>query len=234
MNDMNDMNDMNKRNSKILDHEYDGIREYDNPLPQWWTWLMWGTVLFSVPYFVFYTFGTGETLEQSYDSETAAFFTVLARRLGDIQPDEQTLVRLSKDDTFMSIGRVLFRANCSVCHGPDGGGGTGPNLTDDSFINVKQVTDLYRVIHDGVINKGMPAWNRNFSQPQMVVLSAYVASLRGTTPSAPKAPEGQVIAPWPAPVPVEKPAAGQPAARHESGPTSPPDGAVSADRTANG
>jgi len=188
---------MSDTDAKILDHEYDGIREYDNPLPQWWTWIMWGTVIFSVPYFLYYTFGVGETLEQSYDSEAAAFFEVLAKRLGNVKPDEATLLRLSRDDTFMATGRVLFRANCAVCHSADGGGGTGPNMTDDHYINVKKVEDLYTTIHDGVVNKGMPAWSRTFGEPHMVVLAAYAASLRGTKPAAPKAPQGDAIAPWP-------------------------------------
>lgn len=192
------MTEHHEHEPRILEHSYDGIREYDNPLPQWWTWIMWITVIFSVPYFIFYTFGEGETLEQSYDSETAAFFDVLAKRLGDIQPDEQTIVRLSHDDTFMATGRVLFRSNCAVCHSVDGGGGTGPNLTDDHFINVKKAEDIYKVLHDGVVAKGMPIWSKTFGTPQLVVLSAYVASLRGTKPAVPKAPQGDVIAPWPA------------------------------------
>jgi len=184
---------------KILDHDYDGIREYDNPLPRWWMWLMWGSVLFSAPYFVYYTFGVGGTLQDSYDAETAAFFEVLAKRLGDVQPDEATLTRLGRDDVFMSTGRALFRANCAVCHGPDGGGGTGPNLTDDHYINAKKIEDLFNVIRDGVVNKGMPAWGKSFGEPQMIVLAAYAAHLRGSTPATAKAPQGDAIAPWPAP-----------------------------------
>lgn len=190
---------MNEHEPKVLDHEYDGIREYDNPLPRWWTWLMWGSVAFSAPYFVYFTFGVGATLQQSYDAETAAFFEVLAKRLGDVQADEATLVRLSNDDTFMATGRVLFRANCAVCHAPDGGGGTGPNLTDGHYINVKKIEDLFTVIRDGVTNKGMPAWSKTFGEPHMIVLAAYAAHLRGEKPAAPKSPQGDTIAPWPAP-----------------------------------
>lgn len=211
---------MAEHHPPVLDHEYDGIREYDNPLPQWWTWIMWLTVIFSVPYFIYYTFGSGETLDQSYDTEAAAFFEVLAKRLGDVKPDESTIVRLSHDDTFMATGRVLFRANCAVCHSADGGGGTGPNLTDDHYINVKKVEDLYRTIHDGVVNKGMPAWSKSFGEPQMIVLAAYAASLRGAKPAVPKAPQGDVIPPWPAPTEAPAPEAAAP----EEGSTHAPGG----------
>jgi len=189
---------MTEHEPNVLDHEYDGIREYDNPLPQWWTWILWITVLFSAPYFVYYTFGVGETLQQAYDSEAAAFFEVLAKRLGDVKPDEPTLVRLSHDETFMTIGRVLFQANCAVCHGADGGGGTAPNLTDDHYLHAKKIEDIFKVLHDGVVNKGMPAWGKTMGEAQLVVLSAYAASLRGTKPAAPKAPQGDAIPPWPA------------------------------------
>ena len=53
-------------------------------------------------------------------------------------------------------------------------------------------------MHDGNVGKGMPAWGERFKQPQLVVLAAYVASLRGTAPAAPKPPQGETIAPWPA------------------------------------
>ncbi|MBM4114186.1 MAG: c-type cytochrome [Phycisphaerae bacterium] len=182
----------------ITDHQYDGIEEFDNPVPPWWNWIFLLTFLFSVPYFMYYTVGVGETLEQSYDAETAAFFEVMAKQLGDIEPDAPTLLRLGHDEKLMITGRVLFRANCAVCHMPDGGGNTGPNLTDDHFLNVKKIEDLYTVIHDGSVPKGMPAWSKTFGKPQMVVLAAYIASLRGTKPAAAKAPQGNAIPPWPA------------------------------------
>lgn len=203
---------MNPHEPHILDHEYDGIREFDNPLPRWWTFLMWASVFFSVPYFYYYTVGAGETLQQSYDAETAAFLEVLAQRLGSVEPDEPTIARLSSDATFMSIGRVLFRANCATCHAPDGGGGTGPNLTDEVAINVKGLPDLYRVIHDGVPAKGMPTWSTSLGKPQMIVLAAYASTLRGTTPAAPKAPQGDPMPPWPKASPPTAPAAPSPAA----------------------
>lgn len=184
--------------AKILDHDYDGIQEYDNPLPRWWTWLFWGTVFFSIPYWMYYTIGVGETLDQAYEAETAAFYASLVERLGDIEPDESTILRLSLDAGFMTTGRSLFRANCAVCHGQDGGGGTGPNLTDDSYLHVKKLEDIYRVLHDGVESKGMPSWSR-LGTPQLVVLSAYVAGLRGSSPAAPLPPQGDRIPPWPSP-----------------------------------
>jgi cytochrome c oxidase cbb3-type subunit 3 len=99
----------------------------------------------------------------------------------------------------------MFKANCAVCHAPDGGGRTGPNMTDDSYINIKKPEDFYRIIHDGVLAKGMPEWGKRFSQSQLILLASYVANLRGTTPRDPKAAEGSPVPPWPK---VEAPSGG--------------------------
>ena len=108
---------------------------------------------------------------------------------------------------MMQAGAGLFKANCAVCHGADGGGGTGPNLCDDSFLNVKKPEDIFTVISGGVVQKGMPAWNARFGEAQMVLLSSYVAHLRGTSPAAPKAPQGNAIAAWATVPPPSEPAA---------------------------
>jgi len=182
----------------VREHAFDGIREYDNPMPFWWTAIFWLTFAFSVPYFFYYTFGVGERVEQAYERDLGEFYEAQAAMLGDISADVPTLVSLSHDPKMRLAGQALFRSNCATCHGSDGGGGTGPNLTDDRYLNVREITDLHRVIRDGVVGKGMPEWGSRFSDPQLVLLAAYVAGLRGAETEAPKAPQGEAIAPWPA------------------------------------
>jgi cytochrome c oxidase cbb3-type subunit 3 len=188
----------------VRDHAFDGIQEYDNPMPSWWKNIFWVTIFFSVGYFFYYHLGVGENAEQAYDRALGEFYAEQAAKLGDLQPDEATLVGLMGDPKMMAAGRALYRANCTTCHAADGGGGTGPNLTDDHFLNIRRIEDLHTMVRDGLVGKGMPAWGDRFSPPQLVVLSSYVASLRGTTPASGKAPEGQVIAPWPAPAPRDE------------------------------
>lgn len=183
---------------KLLASSYDGIREYDNPMPFWWSAIFWATILFSVPYFVFYHLGAGATLGASYEAEVGAFAAEQAKALGDLKPDERTILTLVSDPKLKLGAQLMFRSNCAVCHGPEGGGSTGPNLTDDQFINVKTPEDIYRIIKDGIVAKGMPSWEKRFSQSQLVLLASYVASLRGTAPVNAKAPQGTAIAPWPA------------------------------------
>ena len=186
--------------AELLPHDCDGIREYDNPMPFWWSALFWATFIFSVPYFVFYhAGGVGQTLAEGYESEVGAFYEQQAAKLGDLKPDNETILALMSDEKKMLAGRAMFKANCATCHASDGGGRTGPNLTDDSYLNVRAPKDIFRVLKEGVIAKGMPAWDKRYSEPQLVLLSSYVAGLRGTTPASAKEAQGDRIAEWSAP-----------------------------------
>ena len=197
---MHDGNTTGPRSSnepRILDHECDGIREYDNPMPFWWGAIFWASIILSVPYFAYYHFGgVGESLATSYENEVGAFYEMQAAKLGDLKPDDETILSLAHDEKKMLAGRNMFKANCAACHAPDGGGKTGPNLTDDAYLNVRAPKDIFTVVRDGVNGKGMPEWKQRFSEPQLVLLSAYVVSLRGTKPASPREPQGQPLAPW--------------------------------------
>ena len=130
---------------RILDHDCDGIREYDNPMPFWWSAIFWVTILFSLPYFVFYHLGgVGTSLSEDYETEVGAFYEVQAAKLGNLKPDEATILALSTDRQRLLAGQNMFKANCATCHAPDGGGKTGPNLTTDNFIKVLESTTFSR------------------------------------------------------------------------------------------
>ena len=191
-----------------LGHAYDGIREYDNPMPFWWSAIFWVTILFSLPYFVFYHLGgVGTSLSEDYETEVGAFYEVQAAKLGNLKPDEATILALSTDRQRLMAGQNMFKANCATCHAPDGGGKTGPNLTDDFYINVRKPEDIFTVLRDGVEAKGMPKWGKRFSELQLVLLSAYVAGLRGTSPASPLTSQGDRLGPWTAVVPEQQGAA---------------------------
>ena len=207
--------------AKILDHNYDGIREYDNPMPFWWSALFWGSFIFSVPYYIYYHVGVGPTLNDNLEAEVGEFVEAQAAALGDLKPDAKTILSLVQNDPKLKTGAsVMFRSNCATCHGPEGGGRTGPNLSDDSYINVKQPEDFFKVIRDGVSGKGMPDWGKRFSEPQLVLLASYAASLRGTNPAEAKEAQGTVLPQWSVPASAPADPANAPA---PSG-TSKPDG----------
>ncbi|MCE9619651.1 MAG: c-type cytochrome [Planctomycetes bacterium] len=184
--------------AKILEHEADGIQEYDNPMPFWWSAIFWLTIVFGYFYFGYFVVGVGASAQRDYQSELAVFYQEQFGKLGDIKPTQASILGLAADPKWMKAAQGLFAANCAVCHTADGGGGTGPNLCDNNYINVKKVEDIYKVVSGGLVAKGMPQWSGRFSEPQLVLLSGYVAHLRGTTPAVPKAPQGEPIPPWPA------------------------------------
>lgn len=181
----------------LLDHNYDGIKEYDNPLPGWWSWIFALCVLFAPVYLVHYHLGgQGKSLEEEYEAETARVFTLRFKELGDLTGDRATLMKYKDDAEWLAVGRAVYKANCVSCHGPDGGGLVGPNLTDDHWKNVTNIEDITKVIEEGAAGGSMPAWRNRLSHINQIVLTAaYVASLRGTG-AAGKGPEGQKIPQW--------------------------------------
>ncbi|MEM7228660.1 MAG: cbb3-type cytochrome c oxidase N-terminal domain-containing protein [Planctomycetota bacterium] len=183
------------------DHAYDGISEYDNPLPGWWKWLFILSAIFTVIYIMYYHMGPGPDLEAKYQASVASHVEAQLALLGDLEADNNTIVKFMSNDEWMSAMGGLFRGNCSQCHASDGGGNVGPNLCDDSYKNVKTPEDIYTVIEQGIAGTQMTAWSDRFQKPQLILLSAYVGSLRGTSPASPKEAEGVEIAPWPEPLP---------------------------------
>lgn len=182
----------------LLDHEYDGIREYDNPTPGWWHAIFLGSVLFSVFYFGFWQFSPlAYTPQEAWQMKQSAETKKLFAALGDVRADVPDMLKLMHDEKLMQYAQGVFLSNCAQCHAKDGGGINGVNLTDEYFKNVKVMPDIYNVITNGANNGAMPSWRNNFSDKERVLIAAYAASLRGTKPSNPKAAEGVEIAPWP-------------------------------------
>ncbi|MEC9374588.1 MAG: cbb3-type cytochrome c oxidase N-terminal domain-containing protein [Planctomycetota bacterium] len=182
---------------ELLDHEYDGIREYDNPVPGWWHAIFWATILFCVPYAFFFHFSpAGWSVHEAYEAEMAAFYRAKFSKFGDLAADNETIIGLAKNTEYMSAVKGTFQGKCAACHAKDGAGLVGPNLTDEAFINVEVPTDIYTIISEGVPAKGMPAWGRLLHPNEVVLLSAYVASLRGEDLPG-KPPEGEPAPEWP-------------------------------------
>lgn len=190
---------MAKVTDQSFDHDYDGIKEYDNPLPRWWVWLFVGTVLWGLAYVPYYHFGLGGQLPgEVYEEEMAAW---LAAHPPEPLPDEQALVELqAADASLVATGQSIFASRCAACHGPDGGGQVGPNLTDDYALHGWSRAAIVKTIHDGVPDKGMLSWKHQLSRQQIYATGLYVYGLRGTTPATPKPPEGERIVDVPVPL----------------------------------
>lgn len=164
----------------LTDHAYDGIREYDNPTPSWWTWLWVASIIFSVFYFFFVTIAGGELSPIGfYERHVIEEQRSRLGELGSVKPDSPTVLRLAKDDRWLSVGRSLFATNCVSCHGRNAEGNNGPNLTDDHYLWVTEPADIVDVIAKGRNNGAMPAWSNRLDPREQIIVAAYVASLRG-------------------------------------------------------
>ncbi len=179
----------------LLDHAYDGIQEYDNPLPRWWLAIFWLTIVFSPLYILYFHFGGGLLATEKYDAEMIAFYDRQAEQLlalGDIS--EGTLIDLTADASMMNGGKKIFQTKCAACHGMFGEGGIGPNLTDQYWLHGAQLMDIYATVRDGVTAKGMLAWERQLRPAELMAVSAYVGTLLDSNPPNPKDAQGQLTA----------------------------------------
>ena len=126
----------------------------------------------------------------------ANIFEVRFQEIGELQADRATIIEYMNKPEWLAVGKIVYKTNCVSCHGSDGEGKVGPNLTDDYWKNVNSVEDIANVIEKGAANGAMPAWkNRMSHQNQIVLTAAYIASLRAN-PVSGKLPEGNLILPW--------------------------------------
>ena len=181
----------------IQGHSYDGIQEYDNPMPGWWVWIFVISVFFAVFYVLGINyFGFIDTYEDKLDAsleDLAAVRAAYAQAQPAFVVDEGTLEEYVNSQESVAAGAVHFAAVCAACHGEAGQGLIGPNLTDNYWIRGNTNTDIYTIISKGSLEKGMPPWEGAFSEQQRAEMVAFVRSLEGTNPSNPKAPEGELI-----------------------------------------
>ncbi len=177
----------------LLDHDYDGIKELDNSLPPWWKYGFYVTIVVAVIYiFNFHVSGTGKNPEQEYAAEVEAgkkqeeLYKAKTKDLVD-----ENNVTLA-DASGIALGKGLYTQSCVACHGANGEGGIGPNLTDEYWIHGGSLNDIYKTIKIGYPEKGMQSWQSMYSPVQMKQLTSYVRSLLGTKPSNPKASQGNI------------------------------------------
>jgi len=203
----NEITNVANDNAPLTGHAFDGIQEYDNPLPGWWKWLFILSIVFSILYWPYFHFGApGRSVSERFDVAMGENMRLQFAEIGELQPNEATLVKMMNDSGWVKVGESVYRANCASCHGIDGGGIVGPNLADEHYKNVREIADILKVVQQGAAAGAMPAWKNRLQLNEQILVSSYVASLRGTTPGNPKGAEGNVIPAWPAEI-IEEPVA---------------------------
>ncbi len=191
MNEQGHPADLPAEADRLLDHEYDGIQEYDNPLPRWWVAIFWACIIFAPVYVLFYHFGPGLLAHESYDKVMGAFYERQAKELAALgEVTDETLLTVRANPAMMTGAQKIFRVKCSPCHGVFGEGNIGPNLTDHFWIHGGRPTDIYRTVTEGVPAKGMLAWKNQLPPAQLMAVAGYVMTLQGTSPPNQKAPQG--------------------------------------------
>ena len=177
-------------------HSWDeDLVEYNNPLPRWWIWLFYITILFSLAYLVLYP-GLGAyggsyqwTSNKQYDEEVAE----ANAQSGPIYEKyaKTDLKQLAADPAALAIGQKLFLNNCSQCHSSDARGGKGyPNLTDTDWIYGGNPETIKETIANG--RKGvMPPWGAVLGDEGVKDMAHYVLSLNGRTFDSLRAARGK-------------------------------------------
>ena len=190
---------MDENKSKLTDHDYDGIQEYDNALPTWWVATFIGTVIFGSIYWLHYTVGGGPTLQDELKTDLTKMQVSAPSQSRpnsrSASENEEELMKLLKSNDVVMAGKALFQAKCASCHGNELQGIIGPNLVDDYWIHGKgHVSEIYSVVTEGVPEKGMPTWGAMLTDEEIKSVSVFVASQRGTKPANPKPPQGDKVA----------------------------------------
>jgi cytochrome c oxidase cbb3-type subunit III len=183
---------MKYEQTMMMEHAYDGILEIDNPIPAWFMTLFYGSIIVSVVYmFAYHVVGDGQIMTTEYKEQMVEGETIKQAYMKQFASSiNENNVTLLKDETSIKEGKKMFTQNCVACHAADGGGGVGPNLTDEFWIHGSTIKSVYHTISEGVAEKGMIAWKKSLNSIQMQQVASYILSLKGTIPAKPKEPQG--------------------------------------------
>jgi cytochrome c oxidase cbb3-type subunit 3 len=188
------MND-DPSNPPLLDHDADGIKEFDNQLPRWWVWLFYITIIFAMGYMLyFHVFHLGDLQAAEWQKENAVGEKIKAAASAQFE-STITALQPSTDPLVLTVGKQIYLSRCAPCHRVDGGGLVGPNLCDDYWIHGTNYSDSILVIWNGVPAKGMITWKNYLHPDEITAVASYIYTFRGTHPPNPKPPENAAQAP---------------------------------------
>lgn len=178
-------------------HEYDGIQEFDNPLPGWWRAIFWATIVFAAGYALWFHGGWAARPEAVYGAALAEYNSGKASRdaADAANVSEDILAHSAADPKVVEHGAAVFAARCVSCHTENGRGLIGPNLTDNFQIHGTARLDIFKTIRGGAPGTAMIAWSEQMPAADVLAVAAYVTTLRGKN-IAGKEPQGQQVEPF--------------------------------------
>ena len=176
-------------------HEYDGIIEHDNPLPTWWLWTFFLTIIFAFLYYIHYELAGGPTLQDE--------LKVAMTEINQLQSKASTATPLETEDSLaaafakdgiLELGASQYASKCAACHNTALQGSIGPNLTDAYWLHGKGTRmDIVKNIRDGIAEKGMPPWGPVMKRDEIYAVAAYIMSKKGSKPAGAKEPQGELV-----------------------------------------
>lgn len=185
---------MGNETDQLKDHAYDGIQEYDNPLPAWWLATFFITIIFGFLYWIHYEFGGGQSQYAELNADLAKYEALKTSAPAPTESEEELLKLIAAAETVKE-GEGLFASRCAACHGNELQGLIGPNLVDEFWIHGKGTfTEVMNVVAKGVLDKGMPNWDGQLSPKELKTVTAFILSRKGSKVPNPKAPQGDKVA----------------------------------------
>lgn len=190
------MANKDEQKDKLLDHNYDGIKEYDNDLPRWWLNIFWITTIYALFYVGYMHFGLTDSAEVQLAKQMAELEE--AQKASQVKAGptkgvtEEELAALLNQSAVLSVGQQVYSGKCAVCHGQKGEGLIGPNMTDDYWLHGGALLDIRRIVSQGVLDKGMLAWQGVLSEDEINAVTVYLRSLRGSNPPNSKPAQGEL------------------------------------------
>ena len=146
------MADPKKKNDGpvLLDHEFDGIREFDQKLPNWWLFTLYGAIAFSVVFWFIYIHGAGEDDITELHRQMALIEKAKLSQSFDITNNDR-FWQMAANTTMVNEGHDLFMQHCKTCHGANLQGGIGENLVDNQWKHGHMPSAISSTIYDGVL-----------------------------------------------------------------------------------
>jgi cytochrome c oxidase cbb3-type subunit 3 len=183
--------------ARLMTHAYDGIREYDNPLPGWWSMIFGATVVFAFLYFAYYDIAHwGKSPDDKYQSALAGW-QASYKGPSNEGPNvtEESLAAGAQNSDLVDQGQAIFKSRCVGCHMEDARGQIGPNLTDLYQIHGDSRLDIYDTVRGGAPGTAMIAWGEVMRPGEVIAVATYVTTLRGKNVAGGKEPQGKPVKP---------------------------------------
>jgi len=172
------MKQEDQKEGETTGHEWDGIEEYNNPLPRWWLYLFIITIIFAVVYLILYP-GMGNykgTLNWTQENQWAEENKMVQDKKNELFSTfiDKSIEEMIHDTKAMEIGESMFANHCSSCHGSDAQGAIGfPNLTDNDWLYGGDPASILQTIVGGRMGV-MPPWGAALGDDGVKQVAAYV------------------------------------------------------------